>query len=1228
MSDKVLKMSDLSAAIAGSNIAGSNTPGSNTHRTASDQPLSRPIDQAPRTPPPPVADNDPSRVPLDEQKKFVELQNANQHATAAALARSLTQRYPAAPFAWKALGSSLSQAQALVEAEQALDHALTLSSKDPEIYYNLGCVYLQQGRTDSAIAAMNRAIELKADFEAALVWLGRHYRAKAQYDRVEALYEKALKKRPNTAPWMKTKAANLMRQGKFAAGTAEMEKLAEIAPNDPEVLNGLGNGYYNLCRFTEGEEALRRSCELAPNNFHFFSDRMLLMHYNPALSPQQIRDVHLEWDQRFRPRDVIRAEALDRNPKRRLRIGMISAGFRMHPVGQMITSALLFLPKQDVELFAYTMSDKFDAYTDTIQRRVDHWSSVFQLSDAELDHKIRTDGIDIVLDLCGHTEGNRSRTMAMEPAPLLVKWVGGQINTTGLQAMDYMLSDSVETPPGVDDHYVEKLIRLPDDYICYVPRGDSPEVGPVPALKNGHITFGCFNNPAKINPVLIKQWAKLMHQVPNCRLFLKGSQYDSKDLVERITLCFAEHGIAAKRLTFEQRSPQLELLDCYNRVDIALDPWPYSGGLTTCEALLMGVPVVTLPGPTFAGRHSASHLTHAGLAQMVAEDWDDYLEIATGLANDLDQLTQLRTTLRRQLQRSPVCNAHRFAHHLNTALRAIWTRYCEGKSPSALTFRQDGSARFVDDEDDIAVTVSQLQDPRTEAAQAEVAGDPPSAFTSPTSPNRSAGGTLGTEASTRDFNWSLPRQIIVLDSGASLLRSNHLAPLRDSGGVAIIGFDPASRVASIAANTDNPNVQLIRHAVLGDGQPASLHACLDPALSSVLPPLDASELPPDFAERARVLTTLPISTVALDDIDGLNQIDWLLLDEHCDTLAVLNRGGTALEQTLLLQIRLHFQPRYQHQATIGDVLAWASGHGFQLYRINAPRYGLASTGVTNSDAVVDATQLESADLILVPDSQRQQSLSTNQRTILAFLLDSVFNIRDLSHHLLCQIDSALGEAYLAALADLSPEKTPAAKAEKRRDNVTMALPQAPHMSVAERALFKKALAAANSYFEFGCGGSTVWAVAAGLDVYGVESDHRWVSALRDELGEKCKVEAIDIGPTGQWGMPVNGDASSRFANYSCAIERYQRPFDLILVDGRFRVACVMKSITHILQHHPNPAEARLFIHDFWNRPHYHAVLAFIDGTARAESAGLFRLKPDLDQADIEKVWRDYCNVPH
>jgi protein O-GlcNAc transferase len=248
------------------------------------------------------------------------------------------------------------------------------------------------------------------------------------------------------------------------------------------------------------------------------------------------------------------------------------------------------------------------------------------------------------------------------------------VGTTGLRAMDFILADPSEIPPEAEAHYCERVLRLPHGYVCYDPPDYAPHVSALPALENQYVTFGSFNNPAKIGPQVVEVWARILRRSPQARLVLKYNGMDDPTLAARLAKMFADHGIDPCRVAFLGKSPHQELLAHYHGIDIGLDPFPYNGGLTTCEALWMGVPVITCPGATFASRHSLSHLSNVGLTETIARDWDEYVELAVSLASDQPRLAALRSGLRERMAGSPLCNGKRFATDLMSLLHDVWKR--------------------------------------------------------------------------------------------------------------------------------------------------------------------------------------------------------------------------------------------------------------------------------------------------------------------------------------------------------------------------------------------------------------------------------------------------------------------------------------------------------------------------------------------------------------------------
>lgn len=584
---------------------------------------------------------------------------------------------------WLHLGAVYRKQGELKKALKSYQKANKIDPANAKVAFQIGEIHHAQGSLDKALQLYDITLKIDREYHQARLSKAEILELKGKFVKAEECINAVLERKPDEIAARVALAEHYKKRGKYDKTLKNYENLLQKHPKHGAIRSNYALCLQHVGELDQSEKQYLRAFKDQPSIFETLSNLLMGIHYNPKRTQREIFEAHLLWDQYFAPeKRPQRPVPYNQNPEKRLRVGFLSGGFRKHPVGWMITSALEHLPKDQLEIFCYSTNSAYDDITKRIGQAADHWKSVIGYNDDVIADMIRQDEIDILVELSGHGADTRLKTVALEPAPVIVKWVGGLFNTTGLKSVDYLLSDHQETPKGEESCYTEKLVRLPDDYICFLPAPYMPEVADLPAKKNGFMTFGCFNNPAKVNDEILKHWASIMQQVPGSRLFLKSRQYENEGLKERIINTLAGEGIEEERIEFEGYSIHEKLLDAYNRVDIALDPWPYSGGLTTCEALFMGVPVITKPGPTFAGRHSATHVTNAGFPEWVADSWEEYIQKTVDLAQNPDTLAELRMNLREQLESSPVCDARRFGAHLATAFREMWKQRVKGYEQS------------------------------------------------------------------------------------------------------------------------------------------------------------------------------------------------------------------------------------------------------------------------------------------------------------------------------------------------------------------------------------------------------------------------------------------------------------------------------------------------------------------------------------------------------------------
>ena len=479
----------------------------------------------------------------------------------------------------------------------------------------------------------------------------------------------------------------LFGQHKLEEAVAAYRQAIGIRPDFAGAHSNLGLVLTAQGKLDEAVAAYRQAIGIKPSLSQAFTNMLIGLNYDDKSTNEDLFAAHREWDERYGQRAPrFTAYTNDRDPARRLRIGYLSPDFRQHSVAYFVEPLLQGHDRQKVEVFCYAEVTRPDLVTTRLQGLADHWLVTVGLSDEQLAERIRTDGIDILVDVAGHTAGNRLLVFARKPAPVQVTWLGYP-NTTGLKAIDYRLVDAVTDPVGEADAWAsETLVRLKDGFLCYSGVRDGPEPTSAPCLRTGTVTFGSFNNPAKVSTATFDAWAKLLSRLPQARLLLKGRPF--ADAATRVLFLdrLGERGVSAERVELLAWQPDLaEHLALYHRVDIALDPFPYNGTTTTCEALWMGVPVITLRGHRHAGRVGASLLTQVGLTDLIADSTEEYVEIAVALAGNPGRLDELHRLLRPRVAASPLCDEGAFAAKIEAAFRTMWQHWCQGsKAPGQI----------------------------------------------------------------------------------------------------------------------------------------------------------------------------------------------------------------------------------------------------------------------------------------------------------------------------------------------------------------------------------------------------------------------------------------------------------------------------------------------------------------------------------------------------------------
>lgn len=579
---------------------------------------------------------------------------------------------------------------------------LSLYPDNDEIIFRLAKLYLAADRAEEALPLLKGIPARSSYYAEALYLLGTLLGARRDFIGGVDCLTRLLEINDGRVEYYNHLARYMIELGRPEEAERYLLKSIQLVPDHADTYNYLGNLFVRYWRLAEAGKQYRRAIELQPDDacaysnlawitalegkideavelfytalklqpdFRIAASNLLFtLNYSDSCTPEQVRDEHFRLAEIYNvpvPQNLIR----QRRPEEKIRIGYVSGDFRTHSVAFFFEPVLQNHNRDNFEIFCYDMVSIPDETTGRLMNLGCEWRTIYGLSDSKVAEMIAADGIDILVDLAGHTEGNRLGVFALRPAPVQVTWLGYP-NTTGLNQMDFRLTDSLADPTGMTDHlYSETLVRLPRSFICYAPPISAPAVA---ARPEGPITFCCFNNFPKISDTTINLWARVLKSVPGSLISLKNGSLRDEGVREQLIARFAAHGIDRSRLILAARSmTSEEHLQRYGTCHIALDTYPYNGTTTTCEALWMGLPVVTLAGPCHAARVGGSILENSGMSELIALNADQFVDIAVSLAQDPDRLLKYRHSLRGQLSRSPLADAISFTDELEQAYRRM-----------------------------------------------------------------------------------------------------------------------------------------------------------------------------------------------------------------------------------------------------------------------------------------------------------------------------------------------------------------------------------------------------------------------------------------------------------------------------------------------------------------------------------------------------------------------------
>ncbi|TWU05751.1 O-linked N-acetylglucosamine transferase, SPINDLY family protein [Stieleria varia] len=559
------------------------------------------------------------------------------------------------------------------DAEQLYREVLSRNPGDSLVMMNLGEALRQQGKWDLAIEMLTGALRVNPMLVQAAVGLGRTLQAARRLAESESIFRQVIRQRGDYAKAYHYLGKTLLDAGDAEAAQAEIRHALELDPRDAFAVCTLGFVRLEMGQRDEAAECFSRAIELNPDLSEAAGTLLYLRSTDPGVEPAELFHQHCQWGQRYGEWPKVSIGERDMRADRRLKIGYVSPDFRNHAIASYIMPVMKSHDGECVEVYCYAEVASPDHVTEQLMRHADHWRFTNGLSDDQVAQQVVEDGIDILVDLAGHTSKNRLLVFARRPAPVQMTWLGYP-NTTGLKAIDYRLTCQTQDPEGEETWHVEQLLRLPGGSFCFSVPENAPAVHPTPAMNAGHVTFGALHRPIKITDSVRDLWAAVMHAVPGSKLLVFNTRF-TQSAASDLRDGLIARGVSAERMEIRSRYDGASYLETYHEIDIALDVFPWAGGTTTLEALWMGVPVLAMYGDRRSARSTAAIVENVGHGAWVARSTAQYVQLAAKLASDWNALQASRARLRTDVQ-STIVDAKRFTASLENAYRDAWRLIC------------------------------------------------------------------------------------------------------------------------------------------------------------------------------------------------------------------------------------------------------------------------------------------------------------------------------------------------------------------------------------------------------------------------------------------------------------------------------------------------------------------------------------------------------------------------